>query len=178
MINLICVHSVLSCTFTWGCSDIVMVHREEDVVQMSVCMSNILKAWSMKEMSWRRWTESHWSTGSQRKSFLSWLVSPVLFGHIVFFSVVKDKAGCFIFFHIFLLLEASVSLSMPFNFSSKSVALSSNLPPPLLFFFTVKMWNFLKKSHTWTLFLEQNRKKEKRKRKSQLFPEATGHCTV
>lgn len=134
MINLICVHSVLSCTFTWGCSDIVMVHREEDVVQMSVCMSNILKAWSMKEMSWRRWTESHWSTGSQRKSFLSWLVSPVLFGHIVFFSVVKDKAGCFIFFHIFLLLEASVSLSMPFNFSSKSVALSSNPPPPFYFF--------------------------------------------
>lgn len=52
-----------------------------------ICISNTLKAWSMKEMSWKRWMESPWSTRSQRKSFLFWLVSPLLFAHIVWFNV-------------------------------------------------------------------------------------------
>lgn len=59
--------------------------REEHVEQISISISNTWKAWSMKEMSWRRWMGSHWSTGSQKKSLLFWLVSP-LFGQIVCFT--------------------------------------------------------------------------------------------
>ena len=136
-----------------------------EMEQFSICISKTLKAWSMKEMSWKRWTESHWSTRSPRKSFHYWLVSSVLFSQIVYFNVfsldlsVSISSHAIIFFLLFsvLLLKGSdfwhcfifsllsknlikrhnkASVHFPIPFGFYTISVAPNLQPYL---FLLKM---------------------------------------
>lgn len=176
-----------------GCYDgAYKCYRDEHVAHISICISNTLKAWSMKGMSWKRWTESRWNTGNQRKSSLFWLVSHCFLKRLL--------VGCFCFSFSPLALnffslagivlhfsycqqiswkkanKASVCLSVPFNFSTMSVALSS-IPRLILlklktfFFFFLNLSNFLKQLGT-VVFSKRYSNKSKQCIRVGLFPAA------